>query len=135
MPPSPTRFSAAFLTQHDRVDWLRQTPGGSGMWNDFRFDLNRNSDRADWLIVYDEIKDTTFTRVPKSRRVIVITEPPGIKTYHKPFLEQFGIMLSPMPVPGFAGRFIQTDVGLPWTIGLDMTSRLSPVPCRFTYEQ
>jgi hypothetical protein len=127
--------SVAFLTVHDHVPWLRQTPGGLGRWKNDSYWVNQGAMEAEWLVVYDNPKDMVRTRVPKARRVIVITEPPGIKEYWPGFLDQFGIMLSPMPVPGFHGRYVPTDVGLPWTLGLDWASTGIPLPCRFSYEQ
>jgi hypothetical protein len=127
--------SVAFLTVHDRVPWLRHTPGDLGRWKNCNFWINQGTMEADWLVVYDDPKAAVRTRVPKSRRVIVITEPPGIKEYRPGFLDQFGIMLSPMPVPGFRGTYLHTDVGLPWTFGLDYASTQHTVPCRYSYDQ
>lgn len=136
--------SVAFSSLHDRAPFLRQTPGGGGRWGDFTFrivpsqGLNRGVARVmgdDWLVVYDDPHDPVETDVPRSRRVIVVTEPPGVKTYHTGFLGQFGVMLAPFPVAGFEGRFVQTDVGLPWHIGLDFSNPLSPVPSRWTFEE
>ncbi|MCM5555136.1 glycosyltransferase family 10 domain-containing protein [Pleomorphomonas sp. NRK KF1] len=134
----------ALSTQHDKAPFLRQTPNGNGRWGDFVFqmvpsqDLQRGYSRAvgdDWLVVYDNPHDPVETDLPRSRRVIVITEPPGLKNYYDGFLKQFGVMLSPFPVPGFEGRFIQTDVGLPWHIGLNFLDPSYPVPSRWTFEE
>lgn len=134
----------ALSTQHDKAPFLRQTPKGSGRWGDFVFrmvpsqNLLRGYSRAigdDWLVVYDNPHDPVETDLPRSRRVIVITEPPGVKDYYYGFLRQFGVMLSPFRVAGFEGRFIQTDVGLPWHIGLNFRDTAYPVPSRWSFEE
>lgn len=89
----------------------------------------------DWLVIYDNPSGPIVTDLPPSRRVIVITEPPGLKSYHPEFLKQFGVLLSPFPVAGFKGQFVQTDVGLPWHIGLNFLHTAHPVPSRWTFEE
>lgn len=137
-------FRVAFSCQHDKAPFLRQTPGGSGHWGDFAFhmvpsqQLGRGYSRTagdDWLVIYDNPSGPIVTDLPPSRRVIVITEPPGLKSYHPEFLRQFGVLLSPFPVPGFKGQFVQTDVGLPWHIGLNFLDTAHPVPSRWTFEE
>ncbi len=133
MTPSETDTSAriALFTMHDATPWLRQTPRGGGEWGRWRYGFNTGANDAHWLVVYDELRSSIRTTVPKARRIIVISEPSDFKTYRPGFLNQFGIMLSPMPTPGFAGVQIQTDVGLPWSFGLDTLSPTRPFPCRF----
>lgn len=123
----------AFLTLHDRVPWLRQTPGGDGQWGDCRFHLNAGIDRADWLVAYDEIKEPVRCAVPRSRRVLIVSEPPGMKDYSPQYLNQFGILVSPMRIAGFSGEWLQDQPALPWFLGLDMASTAPLLPCRFDY--
>jgi len=124
----------ALFTVHDASPWLRQTPKGSGDWGRWRYSFNSGADDAHWLVVYDELRASVRTTVPKARRIIVISEPSDFKIYSPRYLNQFGVMLSPMPTPGFTGIQIQTDVGLPWSFGLDMLSSQRPFPCRYDFD-
>lgn len=123
----------AFLTLHHRVPWFRQTPGSDGTWGDCRFRLNAGAATADWLVAYDEIAGPVRTRLPRARRVLVVSEPPGMKDYHPRYLNQFGRLVSPMPLPGFTGAWQQDQPALPWFLGLDLASPASPLPCRLDY--
>ncbi len=127
--------TVAFMTQHDGENWMRQTPQSSGDWLGVRFVINGGEADADWLVAYDDVREMVSTDLPKSRRVLVVTEPPGLKAYRPGFINQFGVLLSPMPIPGFNGHFIQTDVGLSWWFGVDRSSDKSPFPCRFDFDQ
>lgn len=124
----------AFSTVHDGGSWLRQTRRGDGVWGDWTFRVNGDAAGADWLVVYDDVPAPIISDLPRERRILVVTEPPGIKVYRSGFMRQFGVMLSPMAVPGFDGRYVETDVGLPWMIGLDMTSPLRPMPSRWDWD-
>jgi len=123
----------AFLTQHDRGPWFRQTPHGDGVWDACQFTLNADISGSDWLVVYDEFNAPVPCKLPKSRRLLIISEPPGMKTYHPGYINQFGILISPVALPGFAGRWLQEQPGLPWFLGLDMASSASPVPSRYDF--
>ncbi len=72
----------------------------------------------DWLVVYDDPTAGTVTRLPVSRRILIVTEPPGIKVYKPRFLAQFGAVISPVPVPGFEGTVIRSHPGIPWFYGV-----------------
>ncbi|WP_165498219.1 hypothetical protein [Siculibacillus lacustris] len=123
----------AFMTLHDRTPWLRQTPGGDGDWHGWRYRLNDAGPGADWLVVYDELKTAVVSDLPRDRRALVITEPPGIKVYRPGFLRQFGLVISPVAIAGFQSRQIVSDVGHPWQIGLDMTSTAATYPSRWDW--
>lgn len=68
----------------------------------------------DWLIMFDEPPRGFVTNVPRSRRIAFLSEPPEIKVYRPRFLEQFGVVIAPMPVPGYSGTVIRTHSALPW---------------------
>lgn len=126
-----TRIS--FATIHDRLPWFRQTPRGDGVWGQTRFEINTGFDSADWLVAFDDIPPGIATTIAPDRRVLVISEPPGMKHYRPDFINQFGTLISPMPVPGFRGRTIAHQPGIPWFIGLDLTVRSGPIPSRYTF--
>lgn len=124
----------AFSTEHRTDTLFRQTPGGLGTWQDWQFRIADTSLEEDWLVVFDDLRTPVETNLPKARRALVVSEPPGIRTYRPGFLNQFGLLLSPMAISGFSGLHAATDVGLPWFIGLDM-SDAAGARSRWTFEE
>jgi hypothetical protein len=87
-----------------------------GTWKDLQF-VPGEVTEADWCVTYDDPPALTRTRVPKERRIIFMTEPPQIKDYYPHFTNQFGIAVSPMPLKGFKGKWIQRHGALNWHLG------------------
>jgi hypothetical protein len=87
-----------------------------GTWKDLQF-VSSGVTEADWFVAYGDLPSHTRTRVPKERRIIFITEPPRIKNYYSHFINQFGIAVSPMPIKGFKGKWIQRHGALTWFLG------------------
>jgi hypothetical protein len=85
-------------------------------WKDLQFVPGEVTD-ADWFVTYDAPPGHTSTRVPKERRIIFVTEPPQIKNYYSHFINQFGIAVSPRPLKGFKGKWIQRPAALNWYFG------------------
>jgi len=111
-------IDVALYSEHAYPGWLRQTPDGDGRWGDARFHLNARAVGAGWLVVYDDVRTVVRTDVPAERRILVVSEPPGVKTYLPGYAAQFGTVLSPMPIDGYAGRHVRGQTGLPWWFGL-----------------
>ena len=108
-------------TSHTPWPYLRQTPKGDGNWKSLTFRLNTPSSEADWLVVYDEPSASLSTCIPKERRILFISEPPGMKQYPSAYLNQFGNVVSPLPLRGYRGSHIQRQSALPWHYGVDMS--------------
>ena len=72
----------------------------------------------DWLVVYDEPSAGLATTLPRSRRILVTTEPPGVKVYRPEFLAQFGTVVGPVTPQGFDGTVIRSHPGIPWFYGV-----------------
>ncbi|CAK7051948.1 MAG: hypothetical protein DELT_01082 [Desulfovibrio sp.] len=71
------------------------------MCNGVRFLLNADSEeKAEWLVVFDSPSGAFSTRIPRQRRILVITEPPEVKPYPPRYLRQFGVILTPFSLPG-----------------------------------
>jgi hypothetical protein len=109
-----------FHTAHAAWPWLRQTPDAAGVWGAHRFVLNPEpATPLDWLVVYDDLAAPLSTPVPVARRICIISEPPGVKTYPPRFLNQFGHVISPFPVAGCRGNLILSHSALPWHFGMN----------------
>jgi hypothetical protein len=93
---------------------MRQTPGGSGAWKDLQLISGPGAIGDDWFAVYDEPGHFAQTWVPKQRRIIFVNDPPELKNYYSHFLNQFGIAVSPMPLKGFKGIWLQQQSCQPW---------------------
>lgn len=102
---------------------FRQTPNGDGVWENFRFTLDDKDPSAEWFIAYDETAPGASTRLPKSRRVLVMSEPITIKNYPSNFIEQFGTIVTISPEIQFSGRKIISQLGLPWMYGSSRQNR------------
>ena len=106
----------ALASAHTLAPWLRQSPGGLGAWAGNVFAPNEA--HAGTLVVYDDLAGDFVTCAPRSRRILVIGEPPGIKTYKQEFLDQFGLILSPYAFETQDVPLRITQTGLPWVYGL-----------------
>lgn len=106
----------AFLTRH-AWPWLRQTDDGAGRHGTLRVSLS-NSDDAEWLVVFDDIATSVSTHLPRSRRVLFVTEPHGQKNYPAHFANQFGTVVSPYAVRGYRGRWMPSQPGINWFYGV-----------------
>jgi hypothetical protein len=116
-----TPTTVSMLSRHPLNSILRQTDDGKGRFGTIQIELTQ-PDRSQWLVVYDNIRDALQVRVPRARRALFVTEPPGIKTYSAGFANQFGTLVSPIAIPGYKGRWLQTQSSLPWFYGIEFVS-------------
>lgn len=103
---------------HNPQNWLRQTPHQSGRWGQSVILPQAGADKADLLVVYDNLSASLETRVPRDRRVLFLTEPPQGIRYRPRYLSQFGIIISPYPITVPDARVILSHAALPWFAGL-----------------
>ena len=99
--------------------WAGQTSSSSSRWKDIQLVGGAGDDDgdADWLVAYSAPGPSTLTRVPKERRIIFIIEPPDIMIHYGHFLNQFGIVVSPVSHKGFNGIWIKNQTAHWWFIG------------------
>jgi hypothetical protein len=110
----------ALASAHTLMPWLRLSPGGLGAWGDNLF--VGNAADAGTLVVCDDLGGDFATCAPLHRRILVITEPPGIKSYTHEFLSQFGLVLAPYSFDAGATPVRVTQTGMPWFFGLSFDS-------------
>lgn len=124
MGPDPVGTSnatrkVAFLTCHS-WPWMRQTDDGAGAHGGLTISF-ASSLNDDWLVAYDDISEPVRTPLPASRRILFVTEPPGFKSYKPAFANQFGVLVSPYPIPGYRGRWIASQPAINWFYGIDFS--------------
>ncbi len=91
-------------------------------------------ENPDFLAFFGDIAGTFETVVPREKRMILISEPPGILRYRLGFLAQFGTAISPFDLPGFTGRLIRSHPGIPWFYGCTFGNGRKPA-WRFSFEE
>lgn len=113
--------SIALFSAHERFPWFRQIPGGGTRIGETRFTLGEADEDCALLVVYDDPGRRIPTRLPRERRLVILSEPPGIKRYQPGFLAQFGLVLGPIVQEHPAGRHILGQPALPWFYGIDFS--------------
>jgi Glycosyltransferase family 10 (fucosyltransferase) C-term len=111
----------ALLSRHDVYSLMRQSEDGAGRFANAQVELSLH-DGTSWLAVYDNISAAVPVRVPRAQRALFITEPPGIKTYNAGFANQFGLLISPVKIPGYQGRWLNAQSALPWLYWMEFIS-------------
>nr|WP_321461264.1 hypothetical protein [uncultured Cohaesibacter sp.] len=118
-----TKTIIQLTSNNDIKCFLRQTPEGDGIWQDYEFKINEKTPDAEWLIAFDEPARDCVTDLPKTRRILFRTEPQSIKFYSAEFLNQFGTIVAIDKDTAFNGKTIISQVGLPWMYGLDFAKQ------------
>lgn len=95
---------------------LRQTPGGNGIWGNCQFFVNDECDEYDFWVVYEGIKTKETAKCRKENTILITAEPPGVKTYHKKFLKQFGTIMT-FRTDIKHQNIIKSQPALPWMVG------------------
>lgn len=106
----------SLLSVHPTQWSFRQTPAASGRWGNDQFVAGAAD--ADALVVIDDLAASIATTVPCARRILVVTEPPGLRAYPRKFLDQFGVVLSPYAFDTGTATLSLTQTGLPWFLGV-----------------
>ena len=116
--PADITSRAHFTTEHGPIDaWFRQTPGHDGVFRRTAFTAEPSGDVSEWLVVCDEPPTGLRSRIPVERRILFLGEPPAIKIYPASYLNQFGLVVGPIALPGYNGCQIRRHASLPWHYG------------------
>ena len=110
--------SIAFFTAHRAFPWVRQLPPDLAPAAGWRVTMQREDADCRLLVVYDEPSPGLVTHVPRENRLVVLSEPPGIKSYRAGYLDQFGHVLGPIEPVGSSARWIRAQPALPWFFGI-----------------
>ena len=103
--PAPIRVKMVFRGGNEKTaeEMLRRFPCGEPTWGQCRFIFDREARDYDWFVVYDDLPPHPGERFstaseslacPRSRTLLITTEPAPIKLYGAGFLSQFGHVLT-----------------------------------------
>lgn len=110
----------------------RTLPAFPGSRAGYHFDEDLQAE-AGWLVYCDPRCPALETRIPRDRRVLVINEPSPLNYLPTPFLNQFGILISPFTVPGYRGTWFPSHPAIGWFFGSTRQSgRFQPT---WTYQE
>jgi len=116
--PANVTDRAHFSTVHGPLEaWFRQTPAHDGVFGTTAFSGQPTGHSSEWLVVCDEPEHGLRSRIPVERRILFLGEPPEVKVYPPAYLNQFGIVVGPIPLPGFTGCQVHQQSALPWYYG------------------
>jgi hypothetical protein len=121
--------------------WLRQTPGGNGVWGNCRFIVDEPVESCDFWVVYDGLLEPETTSCPPGATLLVTGEPPSVKLYRPGFVAQFGavrtchrqivhphVTLGQPALPWHVGRRQQAHQNLAFTWDYDALKGVSSFP-------
>ncbi len=94
----------------------RQTPGSLGIWKNCQFFVNQDIEECDYWVVYDDMLRPEQTQCCPKNTLLIMGEPPSVKSYPPQYLAQFATILTVQPHIKHQD-IIRTHLGLPWLIG------------------
>lgn len=107
------------MSRHNVQLAIDFTPGRRGVVDGVEFLVSKPEGR-NWICVFDDAEDASIS-IPVQRRILVITEPPGIKTYWPEYLNQFGIVITPFELTGISGEQVLSQPCIGWYYGVDFS--------------
>lgn len=107
-----------FISPHNSLPWLRQTPLNDGVFDGARFSLDENDQDYDFLVMYDSVNGDISPSVSKERTIFVSSEPPNVKRYNNKFLAQFGCVITSDTATSHP-NIISSHSALPWHVGME----------------
>ncbi len=78
-------ISASF----SETELARQTPGGSGRWEDFEFIFSPTGEPVDGWVVYDNLQQPLEQLCPPGNTLLLTGEPASVRRYRSRFTSQF----------------------------------------------
>lgn len=75
------KISVKFLGNYGDKIWLRQFPEKRAEWGRCNFDLDRHSEKYDWLVVYNDLPDQRKTEPLSQNRALILSSKPYSACY------------------------------------------------------
>jgi hypothetical protein len=97
--------------------FIRQTPGSTGQWHHYQFQIQQNIKECDYWVVYDALSAPEKVSCPVANTIFITGEPPFIKSYNPKFLRQFAIVISCHNIDH--PNVLHLPPALPWFVNKD----------------
>lgn len=105
------------LCKHGTKNFAREMP--RHLRNHF---ILGSTQGADFLVVYDGISSPVDTTIPATQSMVILPEPPSIKSYNSDFLRQFGHVLTVDDRIRHPGRILGWST-MTWFYGLEFSTQ------------
>lgn len=103
-------------TRFPEWPFVRQTPGGKGIWGNIHFFVDSDIEECDAWIVCDDLLKSEKVHCPRKNLLLVTWEPPVMKEYLRKFVDQFSTVITchrKLRHP----NVLYTQQSLPWHVG------------------
>lgn len=118
----------------------RQTPKHLGIWGDCHFIINKEVEKCDYWVVYENLIQPEKTICPKENTILVTAEPPTLGKYKTLFVKQFATVITchrdikhknpvfcQQGLPWHIGRRQRNHVNLSWSKDYDELISIAPI--------
>ncbi len=95
---------------------IDQTPASSGIFGDYQFVINDDTQNCDWWVVLEGITEEQHANCPKNRTIFVSGEPESVKKYDSAFLAQFEYVVTCQTNLQHPRKILYHQL-MPWYIG------------------
>ncbi len=79
---------------HDNSGALGQSPGNSGIWGNYQFEVNSDVEECDYWIVLESVPERESVSMPEGNTIIVLSEPEYVRSYAPAYLSQYDWILT-----------------------------------------
>jgi hypothetical protein len=73
---------------------LGQSPGNSGIWGNYQFEINNDVEECDYWIALESIPERESVLMPQGHAIIVLSEPEYVRSYSQGYLGQYDWILT-----------------------------------------
>ncbi|WP_162901492.1 glycosyltransferase family 10 [Breoghania sp. L-A4] len=112
-----------YVTPDNNEAMFALTPEGDGRLGALRFVGADLLHEADWLVVNGDTGVPIPTTIPRSRRLLFLSEPPEVLRLTRGFVEQFGTIVGGVDVPGYSGMQFRSHPAIHWFFSGSITAR------------
>jgi hypothetical protein len=75
-------------------DFLKRTPGGTGIFGNYRFEINNACSECDYWVVWGGLRDYEKVKCPPQNRIYITDESHSERTFYPEFLAQFPTVIA-----------------------------------------
>lgn len=97
--------------------YIRQTPGRTGIWEDFEFLIDQQDVTCDAWVAFENPTEPIRARCVPENMIFFTGEPPEIRSYRSDFLRQFLWIVTCHDIRHRG--LIASHQSQPWSVGVD----------------